>query len=74
MFKKLRTLIYSESLTQEDLGGILNVSPTYVSRRMTGKSPFTLEDVYAICDYFDIPYGEISEYFPKPTKKRKKAA
>lgn len=63
-FKKLKTLMFSNDIDQKTLCVELGKSQTYLTNRMTGKQPFEIDVVYAICDYFEIPYEQISEYFP----------
>jgi len=64
MFKKLKTLMFASDIRQADLCRMIGVSQTYLTSRMTGKNPFSLSDVYAICEALEIPHNEIVEYFP----------
>lgn len=75
-YKKLRTMMYANDDTQSDIAKALGRSPSYVAKRMTGETPFNLNDVYAIMRHYKLPPAEISEYFPEggktlPTKRRK---
>ena len=65
MFKKLKTDMYANDVDQKTLCKVIKKSQTYLTHRMTGKMPFDMDDVYKICDYFDIPYEQIPNYFPK---------
>lgn len=65
MFKKLKTVMYANDIDQKMLCKVIGRSQTYMTYRMTGRAPFDLHDVYAICDFIRIPYDKISEYFPK---------
>ena len=63
-FKRLRGIMYENQISQEDLSRLLGHSCAYVSLRMTGKQAFDMDDVYTICDYFEIPYADMHLYFP----------
>lgn len=65
MFKKLKTVMYANDIDQKMLSGVIGKSQTYVTRRITGRAPFDMDEVYTICDYLQIPYEKIPEYFPK---------
>ena len=41
----------------------------YVSDRMLGRRPFTVDDVYVLCKLLSIPVGEVLEYFPPSIRK-----
>lgn len=64
-YKRLRGAMYANSVTQEEIAKLLKRSLAYVSLRMTGKQPYDINEVYAICDYLEIPYGDIYLYFPR---------
>lgn len=68
MFRKLRTEMFANDVTQAELSEVLGVSQSYMTHRMTGRYAFTMEDVYKICDYLHIPYDEIPTYFPRDGK------
>ncbi|MFZ2537891.1 MAG: hypothetical protein WAX04_03190 [Oscillospiraceae bacterium] len=65
MFKKLKTILFANDIEQKSLCQTLNKSQTYLSTRMMGRKPFTIEDIYTICDLVEISYAEIPVYFPK---------
>ena len=64
IFRKLKTVMFSNDVTQAELSKVLGVSETYMTHRMTGRYPFTMDDAYKICDYLHLPYSELSTYFP----------
>lgn len=64
MYRKLKQITFSDDITQAMLAKVIKKSEKYVSTRMTGKMPFDMAEVYAICDYLHIPYERIPEYFP----------
>lgn len=65
MFKKLKIAMFSHDVTQAFICKKLGLSQTYLTNRFNGSLPFTIEDIYNICDLLKIPYSEITDYFPK---------
>ena len=67
---KLRHLMEEHDILQTDLADITGRRLNYITDRMTGTRPWTIQDIYNICDYFNglspdtIPYDHIHEYFP----------
>lgn len=64
-FKELRKLMYGEGIDQETLGEYLGKGTTYISMRIRGISPWSLADVYRLCELFQIAPEQIPVYFPK---------
>ena len=56
-----------EEITQSDMAEWIERGLDYVNQRMTAKKPFTIWEVYIICDKLHIPVSEIGLYFP-PTR------
>lgn len=72
MFKKLKTAMFANDVDQKMVSENIQRSQSYVTSRMSGKAPFTIDDIYSICDLLEIPYNEIADYFPKNGKELKK--
>lgn len=68
MHRMLKAALAMEDDLRADLARNLKKSPSYVTSRITGKKPWSLEDVYIICDKYSIPHTEISKYFPRGGK------
>ena len=68
MFKKLKTELFANDIDQKTLCKHLSKSQTYITQRMMGRKPFTLDDVYGMCNLLKIPYEQISLYFPNGGK------
>lgn len=64
-FLKLRGRIEEMGADRKWLAKQLDVCPTYFSQRMTGKLPWSMDDVYRLCDVLRIPTEEIPVYFPR---------
>lgn len=68
MFKKLKGEMFACDVDQKRLCKVLGKSKTYVTDRMTGRRPWSMEDAYAICDLLEIPYTDMLAYFPRGGK------
>ena len=64
-YAKLRGLLREHGHRQDIICDILSRSNSYVDSRMAGKAPFTIEDGYAILDFYAIDERELVDYFPK---------
>lgn len=64
-FHKLRGRMYENGVTQEDISEHLGRSKSYFAQRFNCYKPFTLFDVYGICNMLDISEKEVHIYFPK---------
>lgn len=64
-FKALKGLLYQNDYTHEDMAKALGKSATYFNARLAGKQSFSIQDVYRICELFQIPLTQIPDYFPK---------
>lgn len=64
MYRKLRARMFEFDITQEDLRKLFKKSYSYITPRMTGKTPWSMDDVYKLCGLLKIPYDEITLYFP----------
>lgn len=63
-YPRLREILRIQNISSTDLASLLYVSPSYISKRMSGQSMWTLEDIYNILNILKIPYEELSLYFP----------
>lgn len=64
MFRKLKGRLAKNEIDQKYICQVLGRSQTYITQRMTGRKPWTMDDVYAMCDLLKIPTAEIAIYFP----------
>lgn len=62
---KLRQQLFALGLTQEELCREIGRGEQYVSFRMSGKKPFTVDDAYKILELLEIPDSRFTEFFPK---------
>lgn len=44
---------------------MLDTTPQNISRRMTGKAPWRVDEMYNILSMLGEPDGKLSEYFPR---------
>lgn len=61
---KLRGALAAADIDQQYLARKLLLSPKCVSQRMTGKYPWTLDEVYTILDLIRVPHDQMAAYFP----------
>ena len=62
---KLRQQLFALGMTQEELGREIGKGQQYMSYRLTGKKPFTVDEAYKILEILDIPDSRLTEFFPK---------
>lgn len=65
MYKRLKTLLSVQDVTQVILAKKLGKSQGYINFRLNHKKSFTLHEMYAICDMLEVPYHLIPIFFPK---------
>jgi hypothetical protein len=68
MFRKLKGLMFENDIDQAYLCKHLGRSHAYVTPRMMGRMPWSMDDAYTICDLLSIPYEQIPIYFPRGGK------
>lgn len=71
-FAKLRGEIIAHDISHGEFAEGIGLSKSAVSQRLNGHKEWRLCEIYAVMDFFGLPYSEIPDYFP-PVKKRKKA-
>ncbi len=52
MFENLRAEMKRNNKTNNDVGKILGISSNAVSFKLTGKTPFTLHEIWKLADLF----------------------
>lgn len=51
----IRAELARRGLSQRTLTGVLNISPTGVSKRLAGKTPLDVDELNKIAEYLGIP-------------------
>lgn len=64
-FRRLKVLMFEQDIDQKYLCGHMKKSQTYITNRMSGKQPFSMDDVYMLCDILKIQPNQIPDYFPR---------
>lgn len=64
LYRNLRRVMFEFDETQQDLAKITGRSQSYIGERMRGQRPYDMEDVYKICEHFNLELNDISKYFP----------
>jgi len=78
----LSSLLRIKRITQAMLAKEVGMCESTLSGRLNGVNPWTLDEMYAICDFFNdldpdnppMPYDEMYIYFPRvaPAKSKRK--
>lgn len=63
-FLKLRGVMTANGDQQEDLAKVLLMTQQSVSNRFSLRSAWTLNDMYAVMDHYNLPYSQLHVYFP----------
>jgi len=61
----LRAEMSKRDIRQVDLATKIGRKESYVSRRLTGKDPWSQGEQYVIMDWLRLPYDQMHIYFPK---------
>ena len=64
-YGKLRGKMREKGINGNYLARKLDTTPQSVSHRMTGKSPWRMDDMYNILSMLGEPDSKLSEYFPR---------
>ena len=62
-FAKLRGRVKEKGMTENELARAINLSPSSLSCRLSGKVDWTLPEMRAVCDVLDIELSEVGTYF-----------
>lgn len=65
MYRYLAGRLRQLGLQQIDLGRELGLCPTAVSHRFTGRTPWTIEEMYKVLDLIGADPEELHVYFPR---------
>lgn len=60
---KLQSRLYTWGVNQSEIAEAIGKKLTYVSHRVTGKKPWTMEEVQIIGKMLEIPREEWLDYF-----------
>lgn len=62
-YRKLRALIFELFGSNKEFAKHLGLSEISMSKKLTGKSPITSNDIIKMCRLLDIPESKIGLYF-----------
>lgn len=68
LYNQLKTQMANADIDQIYLASCMRKSQTYITNRMTGRYPWTADDMYQIMDILNYPYERMYELFPKDGK------
>ena len=64
MYRYLSGRLRELGLNQEDLGDALGISGPAISHRFTGRTPWTIDDMYKVLEVCRATPEELHIYFP----------
>lgn len=64
-YVKLRGKMREKGINGNYLARKLDTTPQNISRRMTGKAPWRMDEMYNILSMLGEPDSKLSEYFPR---------
>lgn len=72
-FHRLRVRFAELDLSQNEAARLAGISEGTMSSRMTGRIPFNIVEIMALCKVLDIPTDQIGAYFFEDAPKDRKA-
>lgn len=63
-FAKLRGIMQEHDDTQEDLARVLNLGKGCISNKFNNKTPWHIDEMYAIMDHYGLQYKSLYRVFP----------
>lgn len=67
-YQSLRTALYAAGYTNEDAAALIGISKGSFSASITGKRPWTQDEMWQLMDALDEPDGRMSLLFPRRRK------
>jgi hypothetical protein len=64
-FSELRARFVLKGFYQQDIAKKINCCNTVMTKKLYGERPFTMPEVYKMCELLDIADKEIPLYFPR---------
>lgn len=61
----LRALLWQRGITQTDLSNMLDIAPSTLSRKFTGKTVWTLPEAAKMLKILRLPYSKLPVIFPE---------
>ena len=66
MYQYLSGRLRQLGILQSDLGERMGLSPAAISRRFTGVTPWTIDEIYEVLEVCRATPDEFQTYFPSP--------
>lgn len=64
-YASLRAKMQKLNMDQEYIGRQMHMNVMSISNRFTGKTPWKMDEMYAVLDIIGEPDEKLSEYFPR---------
>lgn len=62
-FHRLRVRLAEMDITQQEAARMAGLAPSTLTTRMTGRVPFNINEVQALCEVLNIPTEQIGAFF-----------
>lgn len=72
-FHRLRVRFAELDLTQNEAARLAGLAPSTLTTRMTGRVPFNVNEVQALCRVLNIPTDQIGAFFFEDAPKQRGA-
>ena len=63
-YKALRKVMAIHDMNSADIGRRLMLTQQSISNRMTGRSPWRIDEMYSLMELFGLPYDQLHIIFP----------
>jgi len=73
-YSALRGKLAEMNIDQRYLAKLLNRSIWYIVERLAGRSPWDMDDMYAMLDLIGEPHELLNHYYPLESRKRAEAS
>ena len=64
LFRELRCEIVRHGLYAKDLAYMIHISPAEMSKKLTGKRPWSMREIYAVIEALELDPQKITFYWP----------
>lgn len=71
MYEYLAGRLKQLGIRQQDLAGPLGMNVSSVSHRFTGRTPWSVDEMYKLMDICRADPSELHIYFPRPSQRRR---
>lgn len=63
-YHRIKTRLVASGHSTKELAHYLNIAPSTLHHRLNGDNPWTLDEMYGILSYLEIPVYDVEAFFP----------